>query len=87
MFPASFVPYEKRPPALFHSKKVTPTRYSTKIRRQKHTLARNRQIDDEKHLKHTKTRLDRMNKRLEKMKKCGIDYKYEPIDKPEQLVK
>ncbi|EEZ98973.1 MKI67 FHA domain-interacting nucleolar phosphoprotein-like [Tribolium castaneum] len=84
---AEFVPQEKRPKSLFHGKQSMPQKFSKQRQRLKNAKTKNKEIDDETHLEQSKSRLTRLQKRLQKINKFGIDYDLKPVDVPKGVNK
>ncbi|KAJ8974799.1 hypothetical protein NQ317_007639 [Molorchus minor] len=82
---AEYVPFEKRPKGLFKGKSSTPTHFSSKLRRDKQ-IAANIEVDTNKHLARSKSRLSRLSKKMQKLAKDSKDdeithtYEADPFD-------
>ncbi|KAJ8967097.1 hypothetical protein NQ314_003109 [Rhamnusium bicolor] len=84
MLHAEYVPYEKRPKGLFQGKGNTPTRFSSKVRRDRQITA-NTIIDSKTHMKRSRSRLSTLQKKLQKLHKAGIECDIKPIGLPEGI--
>lgn len=62
-----------------------PENFSKQRRRTRNEITKNKQVDDETYLNQSKTRLTRLQKRLEKINKFGIKYDLKPVDVPKDL--
>lgn len=60
-------------------------KHPLKVARKKVNMAKNKNIDEEKHLLKSKQIIKNVNKNLEKLKKLGINYNFQVKDIPKKL--
>jgi RNA recognition motif-containing protein len=84
---AEHVPYEKRPKSIFHGHQSMPKKFTRLRRWNRNVSCKNKKIDDETHLSQSKSRLTRLQKRLQKINGYGISYDLKPVDVPKSLKK
>ncbi|CAH1972412.1 unnamed protein product [Acanthoscelides obtectus] len=80
---AEYVPYEKRPNHLFHGASSTQNSFSSQSRRRRQFPTLNGPVDEKTHTKRVKSRLTKLNKKLQKLHSMGIESNFEPTgEKP-----
>ncbi|KAJ3666709.1 hypothetical protein Zmor_002142 [Zophobas morio] len=82
---ATYVPFEKRPKLLFQGNQSMPGNFSKIRKRQKNIKSKNKAIDEEIYLEKSKLRLTRLQNRLQKLKRFGINCDLKPLDVPKEL--
>lgn len=85
LFLAHYVPHEKRPKSIFLGRQSMPEKCTKSKRQERNNLCRNRKINDETYLNKSKKVLTRLQKKLERINKLGINYEIKPFDVPQVL--